>query len=104
MGGDAVMSEETTVVRYYRVTGPGAIRGVSKVETRGGAVVPLEDAVEITQAEYDAEVAEIEEVDSQRLQAAVSARTARAEEAYEGLLAAGVPEAAARTLAGTWGT
>lgn len=91
--------EEKTI--YYRFP-DGSV--AERIVTGGdGDVTPPEGAVEITEEEYRAALAAIEEQIEQERQAQREAEQARIKADYEALRALGVPEETARRLTGYTG-
>ncbi|MFF5668782.1 hypothetical protein ACFY8S_01375 [Streptomyces hygroscopicus] len=91
--------EETTI--YYRFP-DGSV--AERIITGGdGAVPPPGGAVEITEEEYRAALAAIEEQIEQERQEQQEAEQARIKADYDALRALGVPEETARRLTGYTG-
>lgn len=87
--------DETTL--YFRL--PDGSYSMVTV-TGDGGYEPPDGAVQITQAEYEAAVAQIEADNAAAVERAREAERAQARAAYEALLAAGLPEETARYLSG----
>jgi hypothetical protein len=84
-------------VRYFRAPN-GSIGEV--IESHPGATGLPEGAIEITEDEYRATLAELDAARAEYVAELLAADTARQREAYEALLAAGIPEQVARHLSG----
>jgi hypothetical protein len=79
---------------FYRYADGSLVR----IDATNTVPQPPEGAVEITQAEYEAGIAAIEQQRQQDLEATQAAELAAAQDAYNALIAAGIPEATARHL------
>jgi alkyl hydroperoxide reductase subunit AhpF len=85
---------------YYRFD-TGALRAVTVTVTdENEQVPPPAGAVEITEAEYQQERATLEANNAQLVTDRRAAETAAKQDAYEALLTAGIPDAAAQQISG----
>ena len=88
---------EQQYVRHFRAPN-GSIGEIT--ESHLGATALPEGAAEITEDEYRATLAELDAAREQYVAELRQADEARQREAYEALLAAGIPDAVARHLSG----
>ncbi|MFE7356957.1 hypothetical protein ACFU8Q_28315 [Streptomyces sp. NPDC057543] len=86
--------EETT--RYVRT----ASGSVMKITDSGSTTVLPDGAVEITAEEYEATLAAIQAASDQKAADERAQELAAKKDAYDALIAAGIPEASARQISG----
>lgn len=86
-----------TTIYYRMANGAVSERVVEGVE---GPIAPPPGATEITAEEYQQGLAEWEAAREARRAEVQAAEAAEAKQAYEDLIAAGIPEATARRLSG----
>jgi len=85
---------------YYRLAS-GALREVTvTVADENEQVPPPAGATELTEAEYQTELAALQAANAQLVADRRAAETAAKQAAYEDLIAAGIPEASAQQLSG----